>query len=121
MAWLVPRYGLEETIAGCWHRHPGMVEELTALYAGWRAAYHGEDLTSTGWDPLGWHEALGHALPRLRAADRQGCLAGTHRPDLPAPAVLDLAAAKSAGPPTEGDGSAGYGQVSPPGGGTCVE
>lgn len=36
--WLIARYGLDELLPPCWIRHGAMVEELTALYAGWYTA-----------------------------------------------------------------------------------
>jgi len=60
-----------------------MVEEWSALYAGWQAAY--VDIDARGFDPLAWHEALSRALARTREGNRQGCRPDAHRLD---PAVL---------------------------------
>lgn len=38
--WLRYRYEVVEKIPPCWYRHPRLVEELTALMAAHRAAYH---------------------------------------------------------------------------------
>lgn len=38
--WLRYRYEIVEKIPPCWYRHPRLVEELTALMAAHRAAYH---------------------------------------------------------------------------------
>lgn len=77
--WLLARYGLEETIPPCWIRHGALVEELTALYAGWYTAYL--DVDARGFDPLAWHEALARALGRAREWNRQGCRTDAHRED----------------------------------------
>jgi hypothetical protein len=81
--WLVHRYGLDELVPSCWHRHGPMIEELTALYAAWNAAY--ADAEARGFDPLYWHDGLDRLLARLREWDRQGCRDGAHRDDSPAP------------------------------------
>ena len=60
-----------------------MVEELTALYAGWYTAYL--DIDARGFDPLAWHEALNRTLNRVREWNRQGCRSDAHRED---PAAL---------------------------------
>jgi hypothetical protein len=100
VGWLAARYGIDDVIPACWYLHPPLVEELTALYAGWDAAYRAGDPNPAGWDPLSWHEALERSLLRLREWDRRGCRDGGHRPDLPAVTDLDGAAARAAGPPT---------------------
>lgn len=81
--WLRTRYGLDELLPPCWSSHSAMVEELTALYAGWLAAY--VDIDARGFDPLAWHEALSRTLARVREWNRQGCRPDAHRED---PAVL---------------------------------
>lgn len=77
--WLLARYGLDELIPPCWIRHGAMVEELTALYAGWYAAYM--DIDARGFDPLAWHEALDRTVRRVHEWNRQGCRIGAHRED----------------------------------------
>jgi hypothetical protein len=81
--WLNSRYVLDEQIPPCWTRHGAMIEELTALYAGWNAAYI--DIDARGFDPLAWHEALARTLSRVREWNRQGCRSDAHRED---PAAL---------------------------------
>lgn len=83
VGWLVDRYGLGELVPPCWYRHGAIVEELTALYAAWNAAYVEPD--ARGFDPLYWHDGLDRMLARLREWDRQGCRDGAHRDDSPAP------------------------------------
>jgi hypothetical protein len=77
--WLNTRYILDELIPPCWMRHGAMVEELTALYAGWYTAYL--DIDARGFDPLAWHEALARSLSRVREWNRQGCRSDAHRED----------------------------------------
>jgi hypothetical protein len=97
--WLIARYGIGDGIPACWYLHPALVEELTAIYAGWRSAYLAEEQNLAGWDPLTWHDALEKALHRIREWDRRGCRDGTHRPDLPPADGFDPAVARAAGPP----------------------
>ena len=77
--WLTDRYGLDEILPPCWNSHAAMVEELTALYAGWHAAYL--DIEARNFDPLAWHEALSRTMSRVRDWNRQGCRADAHRED----------------------------------------
>lgn len=42
-------------IPACWYRHPVAVEELTALWAGWYAAYHQDD-SSPNMLAVDWHQ-----------------------------------------------------------------
>jgi hypothetical protein len=84
--WLVQRYGLAETIPGCWYRHPPMLEELSALRTGWFGTY--VDPTADADAGLAWHENLEKVLLRIREWDRTGCAAGTHRDDHPLPAAV---------------------------------
>jgi hypothetical protein len=53
--WLIMRYprALRE-FPPCWHLHPDAIEELTALWAAWRAAYHHGDDPSD--DMVNWHD-----------------------------------------------------------------
>jgi hypothetical protein len=37
--WVRERFELGQKIPACWFNHPPVVEELTALMAGWRAVY----------------------------------------------------------------------------------
>lgn len=77
--WLIGRYGLDEVLPPCWMRHGAMVEELTALYAGWHTAYM--DIDARGFDPLAWHEALDRTVRRVKEWNRQGCRSDAHRED----------------------------------------
>ncbi|WP_436528248.1 hypothetical protein [Actinoplanes sp. HUAS TT8] len=64
--WLVDRYEIAEEIPACWYRHGPLLEELTALAAGWHTAYHDQ---ARGDEPLIWHERLARARERLRGWD----------------------------------------------------
>ncbi|GGQ83826.1 hypothetical protein [Couchioplanes azureus] len=76
VAWLVERYQLVEELPSCWPQHPALVEELTALAAGWYAAY---DETADAAAPLAWHERFTRARMRLREwDDYTRCRNGTH-------------------------------------------
>jgi len=76
--WLVDRYGLDQrTVPGCWHEHPELIEELSALHLAWEAAF------STSADPtdaLRWHEHFDAARTRLSDwVARTGCRPAAHR------------------------------------------
>lgn len=81
--WLVGRYQLTTeaaTVPPCWYRHPVAVEELTALMAAWRVAYHGPSAPRD--DLVAWHDRwLWPCLDRLPArAAWRGCVeARAHR------------------------------------------
>lgn len=52
---LTDRYpGALRDLPPCWHLHGDAVEELTALWASWRAAYHGSDQPRD--DLIHWHD-----------------------------------------------------------------
>ena len=75
--WLTARHQVREVPRGCWWRHGFVVEELTALWWAWQAAY-AEDADPSS--PLAWLEHLDRARERLRTRlTLQGtCLAGEH-------------------------------------------
>ncbi len=55
VGWLRKRYPpLSRAIPDCWADHPVAVEELTALMAAWRHAYHGSDLATDAL--ITWHD-----------------------------------------------------------------
>lgn len=63
--WLIVRYAIPASmIPDCWYRHPGVVEELTALMLAHEVSF--DDLDS-GLGPIGWHERF--ALMKLRLQD----------------------------------------------------
>lgn len=65
VGWLRGRYApVGRTIPGCWAEHPVAVEELTALMAAWRNAYHGSDLATDAL--ITWHDrSLWPCIDRL--------------------------------------------------------
>ena len=54
VGWLRGRYPIAEQLPACWWRHPELVEELTALWLAWRAAY--TDPTAVMTQPAEWHD-----------------------------------------------------------------
>ena len=56
--WYNDRYGVaaESRIPGCWHRHGPVVEELTAVWMAWKAAYYGHKTPNDA--PAYWHERI---------------------------------------------------------------
>ncbi|MBN9154715.1 MAG: hypothetical protein J0J05_12105 [Microbacterium sp.] len=85
--WFVIRYRIAETtVPPCWYRHGQLVEELSALHVAHGAAF---DSTDSGFGPIGWHERLSVAMPRLTKAYAGGCTNG-HRDVQPrAPITID--------------------------------
>jgi len=83
--WLIDRYGVAETVPGCWYRHPAILEELSALHAAWLGAYL--DPHAPADSGVAWHDSLERVLQRLREWDRTGCAGGTHRDHVPLPAA----------------------------------
>lgn len=54
VAWIRHRYPLARRIPDCWPEHPEIVEELTALWLAWQAAYAVVDAPLTG--AIEWHD-----------------------------------------------------------------
>lgn len=53
--WLAGRYLLNMRLPACWYRHPVAVEELTALWVSWQAAYPANEVAPS--DALiAWHD-----------------------------------------------------------------
>ena len=75
--WLLDRHVVKEVPRGCWWRHGSMVEELTALWWAWQAAY---DPKSDPRAPLMWLEQLDRARDRFRSrlAQQGACVPGEH-------------------------------------------
>lgn len=64
--WFSVRYRIPMSVVpACWYRHGHLVEELSALHTAHTAAF---DSLDAGLGPIGWHERLDLALPRLRHA-----------------------------------------------------
>jgi hypothetical protein len=52
--WLRERYPLAKRLPPCWHEHPELVEEITALWLAWQAAYQARNASLTA--PADWHD-----------------------------------------------------------------
>jgi len=52
--WIRCRYPLSRRIPPCWHEHPEIVEELTALWLAWTHAYEDRDAPLTS--AADWHD-----------------------------------------------------------------
>ena len=78
VTWLVDTYEVPTgQLPDCWYRHGSMTADLTALRAGWTAAY----LAPEGEPdrPSRWHDTLERTLRRIRDWDRHGCgRSGSH-------------------------------------------
>lgn len=73
--WFTVRYSIPVSVVpDCWWRHGWLVEELSALYAAHLVSFDPKD---TGLGPIGWHEHLALAVPRLQRAGA-GCASGHH-------------------------------------------
>ncbi|MFF9563952.1 hypothetical protein ACF1AJ_11440 [Leifsonia sp. NPDC014704] len=63
VTWFTHRYNLPtRKIPPCWFKHGALVEELSALHTAWLVSY---DSLDAGYGPIGWHERLAVAIPRL--------------------------------------------------------
>jgi hypothetical protein len=72
--WFTVRYRISESVVPpCWYKHGQLVEELSALHTAHDVAF---DTTDSGYGPIGWHERLSLALPRLNKAYSGGCARG---------------------------------------------
>ncbi|MCW2855543.1 MAG: hypothetical protein JWR52_1158 [Marmoricola sp.] len=54
VTWIRHRYPLAKKIPRCWGQHPEVVEELTALWVAWQAAYEKHDGFLTA--AADWHD-----------------------------------------------------------------
>ena len=87
VGWLCGRYPLADVLPQCWRRHPELVEELTAVYVAWQAAYELPGANPTA--PAEWHDrwlpGLEHRLVHRWRTGR--CIpAHTDRPERSPPA-----------------------------------
>jgi hypothetical protein len=73
--WLLNRYRLALKIPACWHQHGQLVEELTALWYAWRAAWI---TPASGWDPTRWHHDLAAMLQRITSTYPATCGLACH-------------------------------------------
>jgi len=78
VTWLVDTYEVPTgQLPDCWYRHGSMTADLTALRAGWTAAYL--DPEAEPDRPSRWHDTLERTLRRVRDWDRHGCgRSGSH-------------------------------------------
>jgi len=78
VTWLVDTYEVPTgQLPDCWYRHGSMTADLTALRAGWTAAYL--DPQAEPDRPARWHDTLERTLRRIRDWDRHGCgRSGSH-------------------------------------------
>lgn len=61
--WFTHRYNIaSRKIPPCWFKHGALVEELSGLHTAWLVSY---DSLDAGYGPIGWHERLAVAIPRL--------------------------------------------------------
>lgn len=76
--WLTDRYRLDHrVIPDCWHEHPELLEEFSALHLAWQGAFA---TTAPPDGPLQWHERLAAARGRIGDwVSRTGCRPGAHR------------------------------------------
>ncbi|GAA3776107.1 hypothetical protein GCM10022240_29530 [Microbacterium kribbense] len=76
--WFTVRYRISESVVPpCWFKHGQLVEELSALHTAHAAAF---DPSDAGFGPIGWHERLSLAIPRLTKAYSGGCARGHDEP-----------------------------------------
>ncbi|WP_345803365.1 hypothetical protein AAIB33_09865 [Microbacterium sp. AZCO] len=72
--WFAVRYNISASIVpACWFKHGALVDELSALHIAHTVAF---DPSDTGYGPIGWHEQLSVAMPRLRRAYYGQCSRG---------------------------------------------
>lgn len=75
--WFTVRYEISESVVpACWFKHGDLVEELSALHIAHTVAF---DASDAGFGPIGWHERLSIAIPRLRHAYAGGCSRGHNK------------------------------------------
>lgn len=79
--WLVRRYDLADVIPHCWYRHGALIEELSALWASWTAAYL--DPGAEPAAPIVWHERFAASRERISCWDRMACAPRGHREGAP--------------------------------------
>ena len=76
--WFTRRYNIPaRKIPPCWYQHGPLVEELSALHTAWLVSF---DTMDAGYGPIGWHERLAAALPRITTWYNGECHNGHTRP-----------------------------------------
>jgi hypothetical protein len=112
VVWIHDLYELsrEERLPLCWHRHPGLIEELRSLKAWREHVYDQNDATSAPHTARSWHgelrqsitAAIGFWAPGCRTGHTDAALLADTHPDLAGqwhtagPPVLDSAPAPNA-------------------------
>lgn len=82
VTWIRHRYPLAKKIPSCWDKHPEIVEELTALWLAWLAAYEQRDGTLTA--AADWHDRwLPGVLHRLEHGSFALDCSANHQPRPP--------------------------------------
>ena len=84
--WFVRRYPVESDIPPCWHQHPAVVDELTALWVAHAGAWYPGMAPNA---PLGWLEQLDRSLARIRRWIGS-CTSAEHRPATRARWITDV-------------------------------
>ena len=63
VVWFTHRYNIAtRKVPPCWFQHGALAEELSALHTAWLVSF---DSLDAGYGPIGWHERLAVAIPRL--------------------------------------------------------
>jgi hypothetical protein len=79
VTWIRHRYPLAKKIVPCWPEHPEVVEELTALWLAWQAAYEQPDPQLTA--AADWHDRwLPGLLRRLEHGPHAVDCSDKHQP-----------------------------------------
>lgn len=82
VAWLVQRYRLHRHVPPCWYLHGALVEELSALWVGWRGVMEVAD-RADAW--LWWHDHLARLVGRCSDLWPTGCTIDHHVDPAPIP------------------------------------
>lgn len=79
VGWIRHGYPLAKKIPACWAEHPEIVEELTALWLAWQAAYEQPDAQLTA--AADWHDRwLPGVLHRLEHGAHAINCTDSHQP-----------------------------------------
>lgn len=84
--WLISRYRLAN-IPPCWFRHGNYVEELTALFVAWKAAYNPK-VSLPNDHLINWHDRW--FRPCMERLTAPSCMNGQHQEPGPVLAQTDL-------------------------------
>lgn len=80
--WLYDRYGLgaEHRLPDCWHKHPGMIEELWLLKTWREEIYDGASVIPLNQQAAGWHAHLENFIKAVKTFYAPGCRSGHKSP-----------------------------------------